>query len=85
MMLRWFLSAEVREAAAMMKHVRRMLGAQRDLLAPAARENVQRALDGLAAALRSENRVAGVWPDTSRALPKHSSAPRKKRLSAEFR
>ena len=52
-MLRWFLSAEVREAAAMMKHVRRMLGAQRDLLAPAARENVQRALDGLAAALRA--------------------------------
>jgi len=51
MILRWFLSQEVRNAAAMRKHVRRMLAAQRDILAPPAIENVQRVLADLTAAL----------------------------------
>jgi signal peptidase I len=53
MILRWFLSQEVRNAAAMRKHVRRILAAQRDLLAPPAIENVQRALADLTAALNA--------------------------------
>jgi signal peptidase I len=53
MILRWFLSQEVRNAAAMRKHVRRMLAAQSDLLAPQAIENVQRALADLTAALNA--------------------------------
>jgi signal peptidase I len=51
MILRWFLSSEVRNAAAMRKHVRRILAAQRDILAPPAVENVQRALAELTSAL----------------------------------
>jgi signal peptidase I len=51
MILRWFLSQEVRNAAAMRKHVRRILAAQRDILAPQAIENVQRALADLTGAL----------------------------------
>ncbi len=53
MILRWFLSQEVRNAAAMRKHVRRMLAAQRDILAPPAIENVQRALADLTGALNA--------------------------------
>jgi signal peptidase I len=51
MILSWFLSQEVRNAATMRKHVRRMLAAQRDILASTATENVQRALADLTAAL----------------------------------
>jgi signal peptidase I len=51
MILRWFVSQEVRNAAAMRKHVSRVLAAQRDILAPNAIENVQRALADLTAAL----------------------------------
>ncbi len=53
MILRWFLSQEVRNAAAMCKHVRRVLAAQRDLLTPPAIENVQHALADLTAALNA--------------------------------
>jgi signal peptidase I len=51
--LRWFISPTVREAVAMRKHVWRILNAQRDLLAPQATENVNKALNDLAALLRS--------------------------------
>ena len=53
MILRWFLSQEVRNAAAMRKHVRRLLAAQRDMLTPPAIENVQRALADLKAAIKA--------------------------------
>jgi signal peptidase I len=53
MILRWFLSQEVRNAAAMRKHVGRILAAQRDLLTPSAIENVRRALADLTAALNA--------------------------------
>jgi signal peptidase I len=53
MILRWFLSQEVRNAAAMRKHVHRILAAQRDILAPPAIENVQRALADLTDALNA--------------------------------
>jgi signal peptidase I len=51
--LRWFISQEVRNAVALRKHVHRILSAQRDLLAPTAIENVNRALADLTAALDS--------------------------------
>jgi signal peptidase I len=51
--LRWFISQEVRNAAALRKHVRRVLSAQRDILASPAIENVDRALAGLTSALDS--------------------------------
>jgi signal peptidase I len=50
---RWFMSAEVRNAVAMRKHVHRLLCAQRDLLAPTAIENLQRALTDSSDAIRS--------------------------------
>jgi signal peptidase I len=53
MILRWLFSQEVRNAAAMYKHVRRILSAQRDLLAPPAVENVESTLADLAAALKA--------------------------------
>jgi len=53
MILRWFISSEVRSAVAMRKHVHRILCAQRDLLTPPAIENVQRALADLNGALRA--------------------------------
>jgi signal peptidase I len=53
MILRWFISQEVRNAAALRKHVRRVLCAQRDILTPQAIENVKRALADLTSALDS--------------------------------
>src|SRR5271154_2129690 len=50
MILRWFISQQVRNAAALRKHVHRMLCAQRDILAPPAIENVNRALADLTGA-----------------------------------
>jgi signal peptidase I len=44
MNLRWFLSGKVRTACAMRKHVRKILSAQSDLLAPAAISAVEAAL-----------------------------------------
>ena len=51
MILRWFSSSQVREAVAMQKHVRRLLAAQRDILAAPAVENLNRALMDLSNAL----------------------------------
>ena len=51
MILRWFSSSQVREAVAMQKHVRRLLAAQRDILAVPAVENLNRALMDLTNAL----------------------------------
>jgi signal peptidase I len=53
MILRWFISSEVRNAVALRKQVHRVLCAQRDLLAPTAIENVRRALADLSGALNS--------------------------------
>ena len=51
--LRWFSSSDVRNAAAMRKHVQRLLAAERDILAPAAIENVENALRDFTAALNT--------------------------------
>jgi signal peptidase I len=51
MMLRWFISKAVREACAVQKHYRRLLSAQRDILAPAAIGAVQVKLDELKTAI----------------------------------
>jgi signal peptidase I len=45
--IRWFLSSTVRDAAAMRKHVRRMLSAQRDLLSAPAIVGVTAAINAL--------------------------------------
>ncbi len=46
-LISWFMSATVRDAVTMRKHVRRILSAQRDLLAPSAIAAVTSAIDGL--------------------------------------
>jgi signal peptidase I len=51
--LRWFLSSDMRNAVALQKHVRRVLAAQRDILAAPAIENVKRALAEMSNALDS--------------------------------
>ena len=51
MTLRWFISKTVREATVVHKHYRRLLAAQRDLLAPAAIGGVAEALNNLQAAI----------------------------------
>jgi signal peptidase I len=53
MILRWFISKTVREAAATRKHVFHILCAQRDLLTPQAVENMTRALAAVQDAVRS--------------------------------
>jgi signal peptidase I len=60
MILRWFISPTVRNAVAMRKHVRRLLAAQRDILAPQAIENVTRALAEFGNALRSGTKDAAL-------------------------
>jgi signal peptidase I len=60
MILRWFISSTVRNAVAMRKHVRRLLAAQRDILAPQAIENVNRALTEFGNALRSDTKDAAL-------------------------
>src|SRR6185369_7968749 len=51
--LRWFLSSDVRNAVALQKHVRRILAAQRDILAAPAIENIKHALADMSNALAS--------------------------------
>jgi signal peptidase I len=53
MTLRWFISKIVRQAAAVRKHVHRLLCAQRDILSAQAVEGVNGALEELQRALRS--------------------------------
>jgi signal peptidase I len=53
MILRWFLSKTVRHAAAMKKHVHRILCAQRDILSPQAIEGVSKTIREMDEALRS--------------------------------
>jgi len=51
--LRWFISSTVREVYAVLKHYRRLLAAQRDLLSPGAIAAVQTKLNELKAAIAS--------------------------------
>ena len=55
MILRWFISSQVRDAVAMRKHVRRILSAQRDLLTPAASAAVTGAIHALNDALKEKH------------------------------
>jgi signal peptidase I len=57
---RWFLSKTVRHAAAMRKHVHRILCAQRDLLSPSAVQNVTASLEELNNAIRSDTTKAAL-------------------------
>ena len=45
MILQWFLSRTVRQAAAMRKHVQKLLNHQRDILTPQAIEGVRTAME----------------------------------------
>jgi signal peptidase I len=56
MILRWFISSTVREAIAMRKHIRRILAAQRDILAPAAIAAVLAAINALNEALAENHK-----------------------------
>src|SRR5262249_22161241 len=51
MRLNWFLSAKVREATHMWKHVHKIVSAQRDLLAPDASRKVDESVGQLRAAI----------------------------------
>lgn len=53
MTLRWFLSGKVRQAYDMIKHVRKLLNSQRDLLSPEAIGNVNTAIADVQAAIDS--------------------------------
>ncbi len=54
MKLRWFLSAAVRQAMELAKHVQKLLNAQRDILSPQAIEALNRALREMGDALNSD-------------------------------
>jgi signal peptidase I len=54
MTLRWFISKTVRQAAAMRKHVHRLLCAQRDILSPEAVKSVAASVDELGDAITSD-------------------------------
>jgi signal peptidase I len=60
MRLRWFLSSTVREASDLTKHVRKLLNAQRDILAPQAVESVETSLKETCAAIKSADDVATI-------------------------
>ncbi len=53
-MIHWFLSATVRQASAMRRHVQKLLNHQRDLLAPQAVEAVTVATSALAKAVAEQ-------------------------------
>lgn len=53
MMIRWFLSAKVRHATEMCKHVQKLLRAQEDILPPATVQEVAAALDQARSAIDS--------------------------------
>lgn len=55
MRLRWFLSSTVREASDLVKHVRKLLNAQRDILQPQAVEAVESSLQQTCVALKTAN------------------------------
>jgi signal peptidase I len=55
MSLRWFLSSKVRHATQMWKHVRKILSAQRDLLAPEAIQAVSKAIEDLRQTARTRS------------------------------
>ncbi len=54
MKLRWFLSRKVRQATDLCKHVRKLLDAQRDILAPQAIAAITGAVETLEAAIHSD-------------------------------
>lgn len=53
MNLNWFLSRKVRHADQMIKHVRKIVNSQRDILSPEAVENVEKAMGDLHATTQS--------------------------------
>ncbi len=53
LVLRWFLSRTVRQAAAMRKHVHRILCAQKDILSPPAEQAIRTSCEELSHALRA--------------------------------
>src|SRR6185436_3021423 len=60
MNFRWFLSSTVRDASHMHKHVWKLVNAQRDILTVDAIRNVQKAMDELDAAMRSDSDTAAL-------------------------
>ncbi len=62
MTIRWFLSAKVRRAADMCKHVRRLLNAQRDILTAEAIGEIEKPYHALRGAISSDTPVKELDP-----------------------
>lgn len=81
LVVRWFLSKRVRHATAMMKHVRRLVSAQRDILKPDAVEEITRSLQETRNALQRgmagdplENQLASLEKTASSRLKPYPNA-----------
>src|SRR5688500_18340030 len=55
MTLRWFLSGKVRQAMDMIKHVRKLINAQRDIISPEAIGNVNVSIGDLEKAIETNS------------------------------
>jgi signal peptidase I len=60
MNFRWFISSTVRDASHMHKHVWKLLNAQRDILSAEAIKHVQKAMEELDSAMRSDSDKAAL-------------------------
>src|SRR5438034_7092567 len=58
--LRWFLSKKVRQAADMCRQVRKLIGAQRDLLSPEEIQEISKAARELSNAIAAGDRLEGI-------------------------
>src|SRR6266516_2367808 len=60
LMLRWFLSKKVRQAVDMCRQVRKLIGAQRDLLSPEEIQEISKAARELSNAMAAGDRLEGI-------------------------
>jgi len=60
LILRWFLSKKVRQAVDMCRQVRKLIGAQRDLLSPEEIQEISKAARELSNAIASGDRLEGI-------------------------
>ncbi len=60
LILRWFLSKKVRQGVDMCRQVRRLIGAQRDLLSPEAIQEISKAARELSNAIAAGERTEGI-------------------------
>src|SRR5438046_10058652 len=60
LILRWFLSKKVRQALDMCRQVRKLIGAQRDLLSPEEIQEISKAARELSNAMAAGDRLEGI-------------------------